>query len=655
MRFAYRLTILGVVFIAMFSVIGLRLWFVQVAEGPTLAQAAEELTWIKQATPAARGDIYDRDMNLLATSRLTPAVIVDRTFVQPEQRDELVQQLAVVLGLNPSDIDDMYEKAGTNGRFEVSTVSPETALQVTESLDLLPGVEIVNVPERIYITGPTMAHAIGHLGLPSAADLEENPDLDPNLRIGKLGVESVYDEYLLGTPGTVEYRVRGGRIIALRDPVDPRPGDSLVLNLDLDLQQVVELALQEGVALSNSVKDADRAEGKEVFSVTERAAAVVLDVNTFEVLAMASFPNFDPELFVSGIDEATFNSLTETFAFNNLAVSGLYPPASTFKAITYTAIQEENLPFPEDIEGIDPDARTVHCDGQLVMPDLADGSPQVKTDWYNPRDFGWLNIHDSLRQSCNIFFWSAALGTWQRFKETDNENIIQDWAKSLGYGEPTGVDLTGEAGGVVPTRELFEEWAAYQRENPDEPPRLDSSRLELASPFLGGDLMDFAIGQGNFSSTPLQVAVSYAALVNGGTVKEPRIVKHVIDNDGEIIFTPEARLVRKIDISEATRQSLLTDLNQVVTRGTASTAFQAFGDGLDNVGGKTGTGQSTKTADNHAWFVGVTRINNPKYVVAVVIDQGGSGGQIAAPVARHIMQYLMGNEPTPIVEGQEAQ
>ena len=655
MRFAYRLTILGAVFIAMFSVIGLRLWFVQVAEGPTLALAADDLTWIRQDTPAARGDIYDRNMKLLATSRLTPAVIVDRAFVQAEQREDLVQQLAALLGLSPIELDDMYEKAGTNGRFEVSTVSPKTALKVTESLDLLPGVEIVNVPERIYLTGPTMAHAIGHLGLPSATDLEENPDLDPNLRIGKLGVESVYDEFLLGTPGSVEYRVRDGRIIAIRDPVDPEPGNSLVLNLDLKLQEIVELALQEGVALSNSVKDADRAAGDQVFSVTERAAAVVLDVDTFELLAIASFPDFDPELFVSGIDDATFTSLTEDFAFNNLAVSGLYPPASTFKAITYTAIQEENLPFPEDIEGIDPDARTVHCDGQLVLPELADGSPQVKTDWYNPRDFGWLDIHDSLRQSCNIFFWSAALGTWQRFKETDNENIIQDWAKSLGYGEPTGVDLTGEAGGIVPTRELFEEWAAYQRENPDEPPRLDSSRLELASPFLGGDLMDFAIGQGNFTSTPLQVAMSYAALVNGGTVMEPRVVKHVIDNDGEIVFTPEAKVVRELDISESTRQALLTDLNQVVTRGTASTAFLDFGEGLDDVGGKTGTGQSTKTADNHAWFVGVVGIDDPEYVVAVVIDQGGSGGQIAAPVTRHIMQYLVGNEPTPIVEGQEAQ
>ncbi len=655
MRFAYRLTILGLVFVVMFSVIGLRLWFVQVAEGPTLALAAEELTWLGKATPAARGDIFDRDMNLLATSRLTPAVVIDRTFVQPDERETLVQRLAAILGIAPQDLDEMYEEAGINGRFEVATVSPDTALVITERLDELPGVEVVNVPERVYLVGPTMAHVIGHLGLPGADDLEENPDLDPNLRIGKLGVESVYDDWLLGTPGSVEYRVREGEVIDERNPTEPVPGHSVVLNLDLDLQERVEIALEEGVALSNSVKDGEREQGERVFSVTERAAAVVLDVETFDVLAIASFPDFDPELFVSGIDESTFTQLTETFAFNNLAVSGLYPPASTFKAITYTAIEEENLPFPQDIEGIDPGSRQVHCDGRLELPQLADGSEQVKTDWYNPSDFGWLDIHEALRVSCNIFFWSAALGTWQEFQGEEQENVIQDWAKDLGYGTRTGVDLTGESAGIVPTRQLFEEWAAYQIENPDEPPRMEASRLELASPWLGGDLMDFAIGQGSFTATPLQVAVSYAALANGGKIMEPRVVKQVIDSDGEIVFAPESEIVREVPISSAVRAALLQDLNRVVTSGTAASAFSDFGEGLENIGGKTGTGQSTETSDNHAWFVGLAPIDNPRYVIAVVIEEGGSGGQIAAPVARHIMQYLMGNEPTPIVAGEAAQ
>jgi penicillin-binding protein 2 len=654
MKFAVRLSIMAAIFVGMFSVIGLRLWFVQVAQGPAIAQAAEDQTWLSKTTHASRGNIYDRNGEPLVTSRLVPAVFVDRTFVQPDEKDHLIQRLSTILAMDPSELSALYEDAGINGRFEVATVNTALASQITEQLGSLPGVEIVNVPERVYLAGPTMAHVIGHLGLPDEADLDERPDLDPTVRIGKLGVEKYYDDELQGTSGTVEYRVRLGEIIDQRPAVDPVPGSSLVLTLDLNVQQAVELALEEGIALSNSVKDAQRAKGDKVFSETKRAAAVVLDPQTFEVLALASVPDFDPQLFVAGIDSQTFSDLNESFAFNDLAVSGLYPPASTFKAVTYSAFVEKNLPLPEGIEGIDPEGRRVNCDGQLVFP-LADGSAQVKHDWYYPRKLGWLDLHGALEHSCNKYFWSIGLGTWLN-RETVGENVIQDWAKDLGYGSETGIDLANEAAGVVPTRQLFEEWADYQREHPDETPRLDPERLdpELASPFFGGDLMDFAIGQGAFVATPLQAAVSYAVLANGGKVMEPRVVDKVVGPDGELVDDITSPVVRTVDLSETTRSQLLHDLNRVVTSGTASAAFRDFGPGLDLVGGKTGTGQSAPTKDNHAWFVGVAPIDNPRYVVAVVIEEGGSGGAIAAPVARHILQYLMGNEPTPITQGEVA-
>ncbi len=654
MKFALRLTTLGIVFTAMLAVIGLRLWFVQVAEGPQTAQAAEDLAWLDKTSYGPRGDIVDRNGTLLATSRLVPGVYIDRTFVQPEGRDSLIQTLSSITGFDPIELGRMYDKAGINGRFEVVTVSNETAYVINENLDHLPGVEIVMVPERVYISGPTLAHVIGHLGLPDAADKEARPDLDLSQRIGKLGVEKVYDKYLQGVSGLVQYQVQRGQIVDQRPPVEPGPGDSVVLNIDYDLQDLVELGLEEGVNLSNSVKDEARANGDDVFSETKRAAAVVLDAETFEVLALASYPDFDPNLFVSGIDANTFQALNDSNAFNNLAISGLYPPSSTFKAITYTVKMEENLPLDPDLEGVDVTNQTVHCDGTLVLSKLEDGSQPPKFDWYNPRDLGWLDIHGALEHSCNIYFWSVAMGTYRAYKETARENIIQDWAKSLGYGMPTGIDLTAEADGTVPTRELFEEWAAYQRENPDKPPLLEPNRLELASPWLGGDLVDMAIGQGAFTATPLQVAVSYAALVNGGRIMEPRVVNRVVDPDGNVVFTPESRLVRTVDISPDTRASLLTDLNRVVTAGTAATAFLDFGPGLENIGGKTGTGQTSKNRDNHAWFVGVMPLDDPKYIVVVLIDEGGSGGRIAAPVARRIMQYLMGNDLTPIVEGEQA-
>ncbi len=166
--------------------------------------------------------------------------------------------------------------------------------------------------------------------------------------------------------------------------------------------------------------------------------------------------------------------------------------------------------------------------------------------------------------------------------------------------------------------------------------------------------MDFAIGQGAFTATPLQVAVSYAALVNGGLVMEPRVVRRVVDAEGRLVHRVESPVMAIIDIDEQTRSALLTDLNRVVRFGTASSAFADFGDGLDRIGGKTGTGQTSANRDNHAWFVGVAPLDSPRFVVVVLIEEGGSGGQIAAPVARHILQYLMGNEPTAITEGQEA-
>lgn len=655
MKFAVRLSILGMAFVAMFSVIGLRLWFVQVAEGPAIAQAAEEQTWLTKKTHAPRGEIFDRNGNLLVTNRHVPAVFVDRTFVEPDDRDPLIQKLSLLLAMDSSVLNEMYDEAGTNGRFQVTTVDNESASQITEKLGSLPGVEVVRVPERVYLSGDTLAHVVGHLGLPDESDLEERPDIDPSLRIGKLGVEAFYDDVLQGISGVEEYRVRRSQIIDQRPGSDPVPGNSLVLTLDSDLQQVVELALADGIELSNSVKEEDKEEGEEIFSETTRAAAVVLDPQTFNVLSLASVPDFDPQRFVGGIDEDTFEQLNDSFAFNNLAVSGLYPPASTFKAITYTAYLEEDLPLPEDVNGVDPETGEVDCDGQLTFI-LNDGSDQVKEDWYYPDQLGWLDIHGALENSCNKFFWSVGLGTWlnRRAEGGDvDENVIQDWARDLGYGSETGIDLSSEAPGIVPTRQLFEDWAEHQRENPDEPPRLEPARLdpELVSPFFGGDLMDFAIGQSAFTATPLQAATSFAILTNGGNVMEPRVVDRIVNPEGEVVEDIESPRVRTVDISQSTQDSLKTDLNAVVTTGTAQSAFSDFGEGLDQIGGKTGTGESTSTKDDHAWFIGVAPLDNPQYVVAVVIEEGGSGGGIAAPVARHILQYLVGNEATPITAG----
>ncbi|HEY7703524.1 MAG TPA: penicillin-binding transpeptidase domain-containing protein [Acidimicrobiia bacterium] len=653
MKFSSRLVIVSGLFLLMFSALGIRLWFISIAQGAQSAQIVEDQTWIEIPTQAPRGEIVDRTGQLLVTSRFVPAVVVDRRFINTDQAVDLQQRLSGLLGMPVGEIQAAYDKAGINARFRLATVTTDTAYRVTEQLSDLPGVSIEKVPERVYLVGPTMAHVIGHLGFPDEADLEARPDLDLNVRIGQTGVEKVYDELLLGTNGDLALRLnRRAEVVEERPPVASVQGDTIHLSLDLQLQELVESALEQGVALSNQVKQQEKSEGIDFKHETERAAAVVLDVKTGAVLSLASYPDFDPSLFVTGVDPDTFALLQQEQAFNNLAVSGLYPPASTFKAITYVAAEEEDLPL--DSPNYDSETGLVHCNGRMELPGFEEGSPQVFNDWYTG-DKGWLNLHQSFEESCNIYFWTVALGTWRNYKDTDQEDIIQDWARSLGFGEATGIDLTAEASGIVPDRALFDQWKEEQVENPDEPGRLDPRRLELEDgPWVGGDLMNLAIGQGELIATPLQMAVAYSAMVNGGDVWQPYVVSEIERRDGEIVRLTEPTLLRHVDMSPTTTASLLTDLNKVVTTGTAARAFESFGPGLDQVGGKTGTGQTNANNDNHAWFAGVGPLDDPRWVVVVLIDEGGSGGRIAAPVGRYIMQYLMGVEPTPITAGEKA-
>jgi penicillin-binding protein 2 len=314
---------------------------------------------------------------------------------------------------------------------------------------------------------------------------------------------------------------------------------------------------------------------------------------------------------------------------------------------------EKDIPFPATTDGVDAANKLVHCDGEMQVP-LTDGSAQKLRDWYGDRDLGWLNYHDALSNSCNLFFYAVALGVWENWRGSPLENVIQDEARSLGFGEQTGIDLTGEAGGVVPDRALYESWKEQMLADEDAPKLLTEDRLEAVSPWYGGDLMNLAIGQGGLLATPLQVAAAYATLANGGTFYRPYVVARVVSPDGQLVQTTSPTIVRKAELDPDDVRQLLTDLNRVVTVGTARQAFEGFGDSLGQVGGKTGTGQSVKSKDNHAWFAGVAPIDNPRYAVVVLLDEGGSGGAAAAPLGRYILQYLMGEELDPIRAGQLA-
>ena len=446
MKLSWRLTWMVLVFIAMFTLLFTRLWFVQIAAGETYNRQADDQIVRIDATRAPRGNILDRDGIPVATSSLEPWIVVDRKQIPLEEEERVIQQLSGLLELAAVEVYAAFEEAGSGTRFLLARVSTETALYVREHQDELAGVGIEEVPVRRYPQGDVMAHVLGHIGRPSAGELEERPTLDPNSTVGKSGVERYYDELLQGDPGFVANQVNAiGKVLQLIDERPARAGATLQLTVDIDTQAVLEFALEDGVRLANRVKLATG----DYTNFAERSAAVVMDVTDGSILAMGSFPDFDPEVFVKGLTEAEFGQLLEEKVFSNLAIQALYPPASTFKAITYTTAMEEGL-YPE---GVNSAEGLIECTAQLNAP-FTDESQLVWRNWTRAND-GFQDLHTSFERSCNIYFWQVALRIWNEFKNTDSEDVIQDWARAVGMGERTGIDLPYENPGIVPDRDLF--------------------------------------------------------------------------------------------------------------------------------------------------------------------------------------------------------
>jgi cell division protein FtsI/penicillin-binding protein 2 len=391
-----------------------------------------------------------------------------------------------------------------------------------------------------------------------------------------------------------------------------------------------------------------------------RATGVVLDPNDGSVIAMSSFPTYDPTVFVDGLSDEQWASLGTVSAFQNFAVQGLYAPASTFKTVPYVLALEESF-YPYDrgtgdrVVGDDADTEVeaepvplvsdtddYFCGGEFKFV-LNDGTVQRKRDWKWPGSHGPLDLHGALEASCDLYFWDLSLRLWQERGDDsgiDKENLLQEYARKFGFGTASGIDLPFEKDGLIPDRAWFVDEQAKE-----------TGRVRPEGPWVGGDLMDIAVGQGAVLTTPLQVANGYAAMVNGGTLWQPRVVSEVIDTDGEVIDENPPEVVSRIDLDPRTVDLLRQDLKQVVNnqeRGTARAAFKDFGANVELVGGKTGTGEVIKASKSerfrqvdNAWFVGVAPIDAPKWIVSVVIERGGSGGRVAAPVGRQVLQFLL--------------
>lgn len=630
-----RLAIVGIVAMALFGTLFARLWFLQVLAAPEyeLAARANAVRTIRE--PALRGRILDREGRVLVDNRASNAVLIDRAVLQPNERPAVIGRLAEVLGVAAADLERRLEDRRSSPYAPVVVaegLSEESMLPLLERADDFPGVIATRMPLRSYPNGPLAAHVLGYVGEINGEELTARSEgYAAGDDIGKAGVERVYDDALRGVPGLTRVEVDSkGRPVNVVDRRSATSGADVVLSLDLDVQRVAEQALAQGLeaARGRTFGDTDRP------LVADAGAAVVLDLQEGSVLAMASYPTFDPAALADGVDKAEAATLFDENAgapFTNRAVQGQYAPGSTWKLVTAVAGVDRGVITPRT---------TIEDQGFYVIPECV-GRCRFQNAGGNR--YGTVDLARALAVSSDVYFYRLGADLWVRRREV-GESALQDTARQLGFGTETGISLPSEANGRVPTpesrRKLFEE-------RPD---------VYVTGGWFTGDNVNLAIGQGELTVTPLQLASVYGSFATG-TQWSWNVALRVDprgDGPGETI-APRPR--GELPVAESTRAAVMAGLRRAVTddRGTATAAFAGFPLDRFPITGKTGTAQAMPKQDT-ALFVAVAPADAPRYAVAVVMEQAGYGASSAAPVARRILAELSGVEapaPVEIVPGSQ--
>ena len=604
----YRLNFVLILFSIFSVVIFSELFVLQVLDNEENAQQIENQNFEVFYIPAARGEIFDINGNKLASSILEPYLFLNLKKINEDNKKTYTQLIQFNFKeISNSEIEEFFKSKDLFIKIiNLSQYDPEIRIRLLD----FEAFEVFNLPTRFYPYNELFSHVIGYVGNPNKDEQNNFPNSINNKLVGKTGLERYYENIISGTAS--EVIVQNGNIVEIKPSVS---GKDIQLVLNTKTQNVVKESLQEGIILANK--------NFETTNMIERGAVVVQKIDTGEIVSMVSLPDFDPNQFVLGISEFDFKQLNRTQAFNNFAIQGLYPPGSVFKVVAYWLALNEGI-FPETaINAQD----YIDCEGSLSFG-FDDGSKQVYQDW-KPDGHGKVNLSQAMKQSCNVYFWDIALKIWRTFGNTDSEALLQEYSKQLGFSSLSNIDLPFEKEGVVPDRELFEEWTI--------------SRPELVRPegWLGGDLMNLIIGQGAITTTPVQVSNAYRTLLTGEK-SSPFISLESSNN-----------IIEKINISDEFVKFLLDDLNLVTNPGgTAYRSFQIMGDQIFDIGGKTGTAQNAGDLNNTSWFVGVDSISDPKYIVVTVVEEGGSGSAVAAPISRRIIQHLRESELTPVEFGE---
>jgi penicillin-binding protein 2 len=509
-----------------------------------------------------------------------------------------ISKLAVLLGMTTKDLNDAYNKAKTSPytTYAIKEDVKKTDVEILkEHSSEYPGIEVETTFLRNYPNGSLGAQLLGYVGEMSSSDsgLPQFKALANGSHIGLGGVERQYDSLLRGTDGKKTYSVdSSGRPKGVEEDVPAKAGNNLVLTIDSDLQKAAEKAIVEAIDSAH----------KQGFPKAAAGAVVAMDPNNGQVLAMASYPSTDPSVWVGGMSTSEYNQLKN--APNNpqvnRALNGLYPAGSTFKPFVAAAALNAGLITKDNV---------FHDSGTFTR------SGTTWKDW-KAGGHGDVSLVTAIEESCDVYFYNVGSLAYDR-----QGPVLETGLRLFGFGSSTGVDLPGE---TTHSRVPDSTWKAsyYKKDNTWKP----------------GDDINLSIGQGDLLVTPLQLAVGLSALANGGTVYVPHVAYEITDSSGKVIHRYEAEKRSELGISQANLNTIKEGM-KLATANPNGTAYSAFKGFPYAVAGKTGTAQK-KPEDDYALFIGYAPADNPQIVVVAIIEQGGHGSAVAAPVVRKVMEQF---------------
>lgn len=532
-------------------------------------------------------------------SNATPAEVIQELGERYKISDSYSElEARIIIGLR----EDMKARNfSRNNPFTIATdVSEDIVMRLEEGHLDFPGVTVNVEPIRHYVNGELAAHILGRVGIIYAEEYQKLKDQGYGMNdiLGKEGIEKILEPYLRGKEGRkrVEQNVEG-QITQVLDSVPPVPGNDAILTIDLELQKVAERSLKENIekirqqALDEIAKNPDK---KHIGEDAYTGAVVAMDVNTGEILAMATYPTFDPARFNEKYNQLNNDPLMPML---NRAIGGIYPPASTFKALTGIAALEENIISPET---------KILDKGIYRFYESVGYTPRcwIHQSKYGYQTHGNINVSDALKHSCNYFFYD--IGRQLTIEKID------EYAAKFGLGQLTGIELSGESKGILAGPKY---WKEVKKQ-----------------PWYPGDTLGAAIGEYH-AFTPIQLASYVSTIANGGKRYRAHLVKYVKSHtDGDKVLEKKPEILSEVNLKPENREAILKGMHSVTEEG--GTASRIFKDFPVTVAGKTGTAQKANASDNGV-FIGFAPYHNPQIAVAVVIEHGRSGGN-TAPVARDI-------------------